>query len=276
MQKVCIVGLGIMGGSLALGLKRADKTIEILGCDSSKEHADKALKLGIVDRIITFSEAKESDVIVLATPVDTIVSLLQNLKDIKPTTTIIDLGSTKEGIIKQTPKEIRSNFVAAHPMCGTEKHGPEAALEGLYKDKIVVLCDHEHSSQTSLQKAEAIFSKLEMKIVYMDAHEHDKHAAFISHLPHVISFALANTVMSQEDPKSIVNLAAGGFRDMSRIAKSSPSMWGDIFRQNKEFLLQAVENYENEIKKIKDAIKDDKWSEVSNLIEEANRLEKIL
>ncbi|MFP4486530.1 MAG: prephenate dehydrogenase [Campylobacterales bacterium] len=276
MQNICIVGLGIMGGSLALALKEMGNKVEILGCDSSIEHQNDALKLNLVDRIITLEEAKSCDVIFLATPVDTIVALLEKLKDIKSTTTIIDLGSTKYGIVKNTPPQIRSNFVAAHPMCGTEKHGPKAALKGLYRGKIVVICDSENSNKFSLDRAKSIFSNIGMKIVYMDAKEHDKHAAIISHLPHVISFGLANVVLSHEDPKSIVNLAAGGFRDMSRIAKSSPSMWGDIFRQNREFLLGAIESYEDEIKNFKNAIKDGEWDKVSKLIEEANRLEKIL
>lgn len=276
MKRVCIVGLGIMGGSLALALKESDRGLEILGCDSSSLHQKEALELGLVDRVVTLEEGRDSDVVILATPVDTIVKLLGELEGIKHSTTIIDLGSTKYGIVKKTPPSIRPNFVAAHPMCGTEKHGPKAAIKGLYRDKIVVICDPENSSKTSLNRAKTLFSGIGMKIVYMDSKEHDRHAAIISHLPHVISFALANTVLSHEDPKSIVNLAAGGFRDMSRIAKSSPAMWGDIFRQNREFLLEAIESYEDEIKEFKKAIRDGKWDRVLELIEKANRLEKIL
>lgn len=271
-----IVGLGLMGGSLGLALQNTKLVSKILGFDHNLTHCEEALKLGLVNEIVSFKEIKTCDVVFLAIPVGGIIRALQELQDISPKTTIIDLGSTKEEILKATPKSIRENFIAAHPMTGTEKFGPSAAIQNLYHDKIVVLCDTDNSGDLHKNRAIQIFSHIGMKIVFMDSISHDAHASFISHLPHAISYALANSVMGQEDPKSILLLAAGGFKDMSRIAKSSPQMWADIFKQNKENLLNSIEAFEKELEKSKKMIEENDWQSLEAWMSKATTLHKIL
>ncbi|WP_200762581.1 prephenate dehydrogenase [Nitrosophilus alvini] len=271
-----IIGLGLMGGSFALALRELKLFDKIIGYDHNKEHQKSALKLGLVDEIAEFDQIKKCDLIILAIPVEGIISVLQKLQDVKSDATIIDLGSTKEKIVNSVPQKIRKNFIAAHPMTGTEKFGPEAALPGLYKNKIVVLCDIEKSGKKQRSLAEDIFVNMQMQIVYMDAHEHDKHAAFISHLPHAISYALANSVMKQEDPQSILILAAGGFKDMSRLAKSSPSMWTDIFKQNRENLLTSIEVFEKELNYAKKLVEKREWDKLKEWMKNATTLHNIL
>jgi len=161
-------------------------------------------------------------------------------------------------------------------MTGTENFGPYAAIEGLYEDKIVVLCDLEESGEHQQEVARKIFKHLGMRKHFMRAKEHDRHAAFISHMPHAISYSLANTVMNQEQKENILTLAAGGFRSMSRLAKSSPNMWEDIFRQNKANLLEAIELFEHELTSLKEAIKNDAWQEVHDTMAEGKKLHDIL
>ena len=274
-MRVAIVGMGLMGGSLALSLKSFEFIEEIVGCDHNELHQKEALKLGLVKKFVPFEEIKKYDVIFLAIPVDGIIESLQKLTDVDEDTTIIDLGSTKAKIVQSCPPEIRKNFVAAHPMTGTENFGPSAAVEGLYEDKVVVLCDLEASGDLQKEVAKKIFKSLKMKKYFMGAREHDRHAAFISHMPHAVSFSIANTVMNQEDKNNILALAAGGFRSMSRLAKSSPYMWEDIFRQNKDNLIEAIELFEKELDLLKNAVKEEKWEEVHKIMEDGNRLYEI-
>ncbi|QOY55387.1 prephenate dehydrogenase [Candidatus Sulfurimonas marisnigri] len=275
-MNVAIVGLGLMGGSLALSLKKLDFIKSIVGSDHNPIHQKDALELGLVEKIIEFDDIKSYDVIFLAIPVDGVISALQKLRDVSKDTTIIDLGSTKAKIVSSIPAEIRENFVAAHPMTGTENFGPHAAIEGLYENQVVVLCDLKNSGETQTKVAKKIFKELKMKKYFMDAEEHDRHAAFISHMPHAISYSIANTVMNQENKHNILALAAGGFRSMSRLAKSSANMWEDIFRQNKSNLLEAIGLFEDELKLLKKNIEDDNWSEVHNNIKSGNRLHDVL
>ncbi len=275
-MKIAIIGLGLIGGSLALSLKKLDFVTSIVGYDHNKQHCQEAIKLALVEKTIEFDEINNYDVIFLAIPVDGIIAVLKKLKNIDEKTTIIDLGSTKEKIIKEAPSSIRKNFVAAHPMSGTEKFGPSAAIENLYVNKVVVLCELENSGSHQVEVAKKIFNALLMRIYYMSAADHDRRAAFISHMPHAISYSLANTVMNQENTNDILALAAGGFRDMSRLAKSSANMWEDIFRQNKINLLEAIELFEKELCILKQNIKDDNWQEVHKNIEAGNRLHEIL
>jgi prephenate dehydrogenase len=265
-----------MGGSLGLALKAVPQISRIVGYDHNASHCEEALKLGLVDAIVTWEELQRSDVIFLAIPVEGIIKALRQLTSIPPTCTVIDLGSTKAKIVDNIPAAIRSNVVAAHPMTGTEKFGPSAALPGLYKGKIVVLCNLEESGELQRKVASTLFEAIGMKIVTMDAHEHDRHAAYISHLPHAISYALANAVMAQEDAKNIVILAAGGFRDMSRLAKSSPVMWEEIFKQNRNNLLEAMDHFEKELRVCRALIMGEKWEELRSWMEEAQKLHDIL
>ena len=275
-MRVGIVGLGLMGGSFGLALKKSMSDVRIIGFDHNEVHCKDALKYALVDKIVSFSEIKSADIIILAIPVEGVIATLELLKDIAPETTIIDLGSTKSQIVESTPAEIRENLVAAHPMAGIEKFGPEAAFDSLYVNQTVVLCDTDKSGKSHVKKAVLLFNALEMNITYMGAKEHDLHAAYISHLPHAISYALANSVLKQEDPKSILALAAGGFRDMSRIAKSSPHMWSDIFKQNRENLLITIGDFEKEIAHAKGLIEQEEWDALESWMQEATTLHKIL
>ncbi len=276
-MRVAIVGLGLMGGSFGLSLKKSMREVVIVGFDHNKRHCAEAVKYGLVDEIVSFTEIKKSDLIILAIPVEGVISSLEALTDIGEETTIIDLGSTKAKIVEHTPPKIRKNFVAAHPMAGKEKFGPQAACDDLYAEQTVVLCESQKSGEKHLERAIEIFTALKMHIVYMeDAKEHDLHAAYISHLPHAISYALANSVLKQEDPKSILALAAGGFRDMSRIAKSSPHMWSDIFRQNRENLLTTITDFEKELSDAKEMIQEGNWNDLEAWMQNATTLHKIL
>jgi len=275
-MNIAIVGLGLMGGSLALSLKKLDFIDSIVGSDHNKEHQKTALKLKLVDKFVEFEELKNYDVIFLAIPVNGVIESLKKLTDVDETTTIIDLGSTKNKIVSSVPPSIRKNFVAAHPMTGTENFGPSAAIEGLYDDKVVVLCDLEDSGELQQKLSKKIFKALKMKKYFMKAAEHDRHAAFISHMPHAISYSIANTVMKQENKHNILALAAGGFRSMSRLAKSSPDMWEDIFKQNKSNLIEAIELFEKELASIKKNIQNDEWQKVHKDISDGNKLHDIL
>jgi len=274
--KVGIVGLGLMGGSMGLALKKTQKFKRIIGFDSNALHSQQALNLGLVDECVEFEGIEECDVIFIATPLESIIEILKRLKHISPDTTIIDVGGAKEKILKNIPKNIRKNFIAAHPMSGTENFGPTAAHKGLFFNKIVVLSDLEHSGEHQVALAKHIFIQIGMRIIKMNATEHDKHVAFISHLPHIISFALANTVLSQEEPQDILALIGGGFRDMIRIAKSSPIMWRDVFMHNKENLLESIEVFRKETIKAEGLIKDERWEELVEWIKKANSLHNFL
>ncbi len=275
--KVGIVGLGLMGGSLSLALKKHSKDYYFIGLDHNELHCSQALELGLVDEICTSTEAlKSCDIIFLSIPVDGIISVTQQLGTLPDACTVIDLGSTKEKISLSIPSEIRHNFVAAHPMTGTEKFGPTAALDDLYTDKVVVLCDLEKSGIHQQNVTKKLFTDIGMNIVCMGSKEHDRHAAFISHMPHAVSYALANSVMSQEDSKSIIALAGGGFKDMSRIAKSSPNMWEDIFRQNKTNVLKAIHSFQSELKKCQKMVENEEWETLNDWMREANTLHDIL
>ena len=276
-QKIGIVGLGLMGGSLALALRESSDAFEFVGLDHNQAHCQEALELGLVDTIASdLEEIKRCDVIFLSIPVDSIIAISQELTGLDPKCTVIDLGSTKAKISESIPADIRPNFVTAHPMTGTEKFGPSAAHADLYRDKVVVLCDLEKSGQHQQELAKSLFTSIGMKLVYMDAREHDRHAAFISHMPHAVSYSLANAVMRQEARESIVALAGGGFKDMSRIAKSSPNMWEDIFRQNKENLLEAIHSFQSELKKCQKMVENEEWEALNKWMEEANSLHDIL
>ena len=273
---VGIVGLGLMGGSMGLALRGVPQVTKIVGYDRDESHARQALKYALVDETVSWDVLKRSDVIFLAIPVEGIIKTFSDLTDIAPMCTVIDLGSTKEKIVENIPPQIRKNVVAAHPMTGTEKFGPSAALANLYKNKIVVLCNLEASGELQRATARALFEAIGMKIVTMDAKEHDRHAAYISHLPHAISYALANAVMSQEDARNILILAAGGFRDMSRLAKSSPVMWEEIFKQNRDNLLGAMDRFEEELARCRRLINDGDWEGLNQWMAEAQRLHDIL
>ncbi|HRL08657.1 prephenate dehydrogenase [Aliarcobacter cryaerophilus] len=276
-MNIGIIGLGLMGGSLAKAVKRYGISKKVYGFTNSEKNKKEIEELGLVDELVDLETLKKvSDVIILSIPVDAIISMFPNFLDINEKTTIIDMGSTKEYIVKNIPTKIRKNFVAAHPMTGTEKNGPKAAIDNLYEGKTVVLCDLEDNENMHVNKAFKIFQEIGMRIVVMNSHEHDVNACYISHLPHLISFGLANTVMSHQNPKEIIALAAGGFKDMSRIAKSSPRMWGDIFKQNRENMLESIKSFEDQMNEAKKMIEEERYEDLENWMKKANSLHEIL
>ena len=276
-MNIGIIGPGLMGGSLGMALKKFPEKYYIIGYDHNPKHQKEALILNLVDKISDgFEEIKSCDVIILTIPVDAIIKAIENLKDINEDCTVIDFGSSKSKISSSIPRKIRKNFVTSHPMTGTEKFGPTAAIENLYKDKTMVVCDKEQSGELQRDIAIGLFRDIEANVVFMGADEHDRHAAFISHMPHAVSYAIANSVMKQEDSKNIIALAGGGFRSMSRIAKSSPNMWEDIFRQNRDNLLESIESFNSEINRYKQMIENEEWEALHEWMLEANRLHDIL
>ena len=273
-----IIGLGLMGGSFGLGCKNNYNFDKIYGLDHNEHHKTTALQLNLVDEIIEFDELTKCDVIVLAIPICGIINTLQKLSELKlkQNVTIIDFGSTKKEIISKCPKNIRQNFVPSHPMAGTEYSGPEAAIPNLYENKIMVVCNIEDTNNYQLNLAFDIYEALKMNIRIMDANEHDRHAAFISHMPHIVSYSLANSVLKQEDNEHIVALAAGGFRSMARLAKSNPGMWKDIFESNQENLLDSIEAFQRELKIAKKLIKKKKYNKLYEWMNKGNELHTIL
>ena len=276
-MNIGIIGLGLMGGSLAKAVKRYGIANKVYGFTNSERNKKDILELNLVDELVDLETLKKvSDVIILAIPVDAIIGMFPDFLDIDENTTIIDMGSTKEYIVKNIPTKIRKNFIAAHPMTGTEKSGPKAAIDDLYEGKTVVFCDLEDNGNLHVNKAFKIFQEIGMRIVVMDSNQHDIHACYMSHLPHILSFSLANTVMSHEDPKSIIALAAGGFKDMSRIAKSSPRMWGDIFKQNKKNLLDSIDLFESQLQNARKMVEEENYEDLEKWMKKANTLHEIL
>lgn len=277
-MKLAVIGLGLIGGSMAKDLRKAGFATEIIGVDVSPENALEALQLGIIDRIETLESAvSEADMVIIAIPVDKVLnSLTKVLNLVSDQTTVIDVGSTKKVIgiaVENHPK--RRNYIPAHPMAGTENSGPSAAMEGLFEGKINIICDQEKCGPQHLAFAEKMFQVLGMDIAYMTADDQDHSTAFISHLPHAAAFALANAVLDKEDREIIFDLASGGFNSTVRLAKSSPEMWGPIFQQNKEYVVESLEVYIKHLKAFRKSIESDP-EQMMALMKNANRIRGIL
>lgn len=275
-MKVGIIGLGLMGGSLGLCLKENKLIGSVYGLDLDAQNAKDALELGLIHKLIGFDKLSNCDIIFIATPVNAIIEILQNLKELPKTTTIIELGSTKRKIVESLPITLIKQTIFAHPMAGTENSGPKAAFKELYKDAVCVLCDSEVADDLHQKRAVEIFSHLGMRIVFMDSTSHDHHTAIISHLPHAISFSLANYVMREEDRRNIAYLGGPSFKGMCRIAKSSPLMWGGIFTQNKENILASIEHFQEELENCKKMLESCDENKLKKWMEKANHLREIL
>jgi len=276
-MKIGIIGLGLIGGSLGIALKKMKLISLVCGYDISKENEKMALELGLVDEITEFDEMKKKcDMIFLAIPVEAIITILSQLKDINKKTTIVDMGSTKFKIVNSCPDEIRSNFVATHPMAGTENSGPAAAFDGLLNGAPVVICDDLGADEIHIKRAVEILSFVGMKIIFMDSKSHDHHVSVVSHLPHAISFSLVNSVLKEENRRNIINLDGGSFTSMSRIAKSSPEMWVDIFKQNRENLLNSINSFKNELEICTKMVENGEWEKLKNWMYEARVIREIL
>lgn len=276
---VTVVGIGLIGGSMALGLKEKGVAIKVIGVDSNDVHCKKALELGLVDESKTLEEAiGESDLVILATPVNALVNLVTDVLNIVDKQVIMDVGSTKTGVldaISNHPK--RSRFVATHPMWGTEYSGPEAAVKDAFSGKAVVLCNKEESDDDAIEMVERIYKEVGMHIVYMNAQDHDVHVAYVSHISHITSFALANTVLEKErEEEAIFELASGGFESTVRLAKSNPAMWVPIFKENRENVLDVLNEHISQLRKFKACLEKENYDYLQELIEDANKIRRII
>ena len=276
---VAIIGIGLIGGSVARDLRRTGFATRLTGVGSTPARAEIALRLGLVDRVTTLETAvREADLVVLAIPVDRAVKLLPQVLDLVDRQTVTDMGSTKQAIVAAVRHHPRRNrFVASHPMAGTENSGPAAAMDHLFEGKVAVLCDLADSEPDAVKNVEAFYTTLGMRLVRMDAATHDLHAAYVSHLSHVVSYALALTTLEKEkDDNAIFALAGGGFASAARLAKSAPDMWVPIFRQNRTAVLDAIDTYQQKLQALRAAIADGDDTRIRALIEEANRIRRIL
>jgi prephenate dehydrogenase len=279
-MKATVIGLGLIGGSMARDLRKASLASELVGMDLNPVHELKAIELGLVDRIESEDRAlSSSDLIILAIPVGAMCALLPSILDVvKKNTVVIDVGSIKSQICKSVSSHARRDqFVAAHPLAGTENSGPEAALEGLFRGKTNIICEKEKSSDHALAVAEEVFGALGMKTIFMEAEDHDKHVAYVSHLSHVSSFLLGHTVLDiEKDEKNIFDLASTGFASTVRLAKSSPDTWAPIFEQNAEYLSQALQEYIMHLQKFHYHLMKHDTKELHRTMTKANEIRRVL
>lgn len=279
-MKIGIIGTGLIGGSMALKLKEKGITNFIYGIDNDQQHINKALELNIINEGTDLEQGvKNSDLIIIAIPVDAARKVLPGVLDlILDHQTVMDAGSTKAGIVKAVkdhPK--RSRFVAFHPMWGTENSGPQSAIADSFSGKAGVICNKEESAEDALQTVEKIVEALDMHMIYMNAEDHDIHTAYISHISHITSYALANTVLEKErEEETIFQLASSGFSSTVRLAKSHPEMWVPIFRQNKENVLDVLNEHISQLRKFKSALEKENYEYLEELITNANRIRGIL
>ena len=278
-KRITIVGVGLIGGSLALQLHEKKISSRLIGVETNEFHAQKALELELVDEILPLDDAiQNSDVIILAIPVDSMVTLLPEVLNKIKHQIVVDLGSTKSQLIeavKGHPR--RGRYVAAHPMWGTEYNGPQAAVRGAFEKVAVAICNAKESDEDALEWTRKMFGKIGMRLLEMDAYAHDLHAAYVSHISHITSFALANTVLEKEKEEgAIFDLASAGFESTVRLAKSNPAMWVPIFRQNRENVLDVLNEHISQLKKFKSCLEKENYDYLLELIEEANKIKGII
>lgn len=276
---ITIIGLGLIGGSLAITLKENGFAQTIIGVDKNSESEDKALRRRIIDEALPLDAAVDkADFVIVSTPVDVMKKVLPQVLDRVKNQVVLDVGSTKETLLatlKSHPK--RGRFVATHPMAGTEFSGIDAAIPKLYDHKYTVICDAEDSDADALDKTEALFKSIPMRIAHLDAQSHDVHTAYVSHISHISSFALALTVLEKEaDEDKIFELASSGFGSTVRLAKSSPDMWVPIFRQNRDNVLDVLDEHINTLSRFRSLLIKKDFETFYELIEQANSIKKIL
>ena len=278
-KKIAIVGVGLIGGSLAIQLHEKKLSSKLIGVDANAAHAEQAIELELVDEILSLDDAiEQSDVIILAIPVDKLVGLLPVILDKIEGQIIVDLGSTKSQlieVIQHHPK--RGRYVATHPMWGTEYSGPQAAVRGAFENKAVIICNAGDSDPDALAWVKGMYKKIGMHLLEMEAKAHDLHAAYVSHISHITSFALANTVLQKEkEDNAIFELASAGFESTVRLAKSNPAMWVPIFMQNKENVLDVLKEHIAQLSRFKESIEKDDHEYLMRLIEDANKIRRII
>ena len=279
MKNIYIIGVGLIGGSIAKDVKKLNPDLTIYGIDSNTEHLDEALSLGIIDEKADFKDLDKADIVIVSIPVDATVEVLPKVLDrVSDDTLVMESGSTKVAIcssVANHPK--RRNFLATHPIAGTEFSGPKAAIEGLFKGKTNIICEVEKTAFKLQERALIIFKIMGMRIRYMNPEAHDKHIAYVSHLSHISSFMLGKTVIEKEkNERDIFDLAGSGFASTVRLAKSSPNMWTPIFKQNKTNVVETLEEYIQNLTAFKDFLKRDDFEEIYNEMKNTNHIKDIL
>jgi prephenate dehydrogenase len=276
---VAVIGVGLIGASLAITLKENGFAAHLIGVDTKPEHLDKALRRRIIDQALPLEDAiNNANLILVATPVDSMLEILPRVLDVVDNQVVVELGSTKESLLDRVSGHPRrGRLVAAHPMAGTENSGPEASVPHLFDHKCVVLVDIEHSDDDALELSRKAFESIPMRITYLNAGAHDLHAAYISHISHISSFALALTVLAKEkDESRIFELAGGGFSSTVRLAKSSPEMWAPIFKQNRDNLLDVLDEHINQLSRFRSLLIKKDFDTFYQLMKEANNIRRII
>ena len=278
-MNIFVIGTGLIGGSMMLDIKANYTNAVVYGIDKKEEHLNEALALGVIDHKATFSDLEKADIVIVSIPVDAQLAVIPQVLDIiNDNALLIDVGSTKEDIciaIKNHPK--RRNYLATHPIAGTEFSGPTAAHLGLFEGKTNIICEVEKTAFKLQEKALEIFSKLGMRIRYMDPKSHDKHIAYVSHLSHISSFMLGKTVIEKEkNERDIFDMAGSGFTSTVRLAKSSPAMWTPIFEQNKTNVIETLEEYINNLQQFKELMIQNNFAEIYSEMENTNHIKQIL
>ena len=278
-MKIYIIGTGLIGGSLALGAKDFYDDAKIYGIDSNENHLKEAMNLGIIDEVAVFEDLVNADFVILSVPVDVSLEFLPKVLDVIPESAIVfDVGSTKNPICEVVANHPRRrNFMAAHPIAGTEFSGPSAAIKGLFQDKTNIICEVEKTTFKLQEKALNLFKSMGMRIRYMDPISHDKHIAYVSHLSHISSFMLGKTVIDKEkDEQDIFDMAGSGFESTVRLAKSSPAMWTPIFKQNKKQVVKTLEEYISNLSNFKELLENEDYDAIYNEMQSVNRIKEIL
>ena len=278
-KKIAIVGVGLIGGSLAIQLHEKKIASRLIGVENSEQHAMKALELELVDEILPLEQAvAEADVIILSIPVDELVKTLPLVMSMIDEQIVLDMGSTKSQLtelLKDHPK--RGRYVASHPMWGTEYSGPQAAVRGAYENKAVILCNTAESDIDALEWTKVMYRKIGMHLLEMEAKAHDLHAAYVSHISHITSFALANTVLEKEkEDQAIFELASAGFESTVRLAKSNPAMWVPIFMQNRENVLDVLNEHIAQLTRFRQSLEKQDDQQLKGLIQDANKISRII
>ena len=278
-MNVAIIGTGLIGGSMAIALKEKKFASKIVGVENNQEHAEEALALGLVDEMKTLEEAVSiADMIILTVPVNAADKMILSILEKVDRQIVIDAGSTKNAICRTADSsKNRKRFVATHPMWGTEFSGPKAAIAGAFVGNAVVICDKENSDEDAVELVEEMYRCLGMNLIYMNSVAHDVHAAYVSHISHITSFALANTVLEKErEEDTIFGMASGGFESTVRLAKSNPDMWVPIFQQNRENVLDVLNEHISQLRKFKSCLEKENYSYLTELIKNSNKIKRIL
>lgn len=278
-MNIYVIGVGLIGGSIALDAKGLNPDAKIFGIDSNEKHLQEAKKLGVIDEAATFDDLSKADFVIVSVPVDTAIVVLPTVLDLVSDSAIVfDVGSTKAPICEAVaghPK--RRNFIATHPIAGTEFSGPSAAIRGLFQGKTNIICEVEKTTFKLQEKALELFKSIGMRIRYMDPKSHDKHIAYVSHLSHISSFMLGKTVINKEkDEQDIFDMAGSGFESTVRLAKSSPAMWTPIFKQNKKQVVKTLEEYISNLSKFKELMLNDDYDAIYHEMQSVNRIKEIL